>query len=190
MKYTFSLAILFLFALSLPLSVVGAQSAQQEVEKRLKSAVEERKITLTQEDKQDIQKKCKASQEIIRESQTDANRAVSKRTEIYQDLKKELQALSLRFSRQAVDASELDLLVGKLTQGLDSFNQKSDTLNGAYQDALIINCKNKPEEFKAAVIILRAQHSYVYEESQDLRALFANAKTNTYPQLKERLTVQ
>jgi hypothetical protein len=189
----FYLSLLFiLVAVCLPISTIVAQEASVSpngtVDDRLSRAVSDQKVVLDDIASNNIKAKCQAAQTVLTNMQLNTDSMIRKRIETYSALQKELIAIQLRMVRQGSDASEIDLLVGKIQQALDKFTLAGDQYGTTLQDVSIVNCVQKPEQFQAGLLLLRLQRLQLLRSATDLKNIVLSAPLYTYEPLKKRLT--
>jgi hypothetical protein len=168
--------------------IAGAETVQETREERLDVVILQQNLTFDDTQRASIKSKCPEAKQLLRNLRVDTETSIRKRLEIYNNMQKDLQALNLRFARQAVDASELDLLSGKLQQNLDEFTIESAAYGTAINDAIEVSCDTSPERFKAAVILTRTKYNLLGDKAAQIKDTLQSAKQYTYPQLKKRLT--
>ncbi len=184
------LAVAFFMPLTAIAQIVPAADSQPSREERLSRAVQDQQITLDDGAKALITEKCEPAQNILIGLQDKSDRLIQLRLATFTDFQKELQAIKLRMARQGVDASEIDLLIGKLQQNLDSFTLASNSYGATLDDAESVNCKQKPEQFKAALVLMRAKRAKLLDAAETLKITMNDATVTTFNQLKKRLTVE
>ncbi|MEI6237035.1 MAG: hypothetical protein WCP03_00335 [Candidatus Saccharibacteria bacterium] len=158
-------------------------------EERLTKAVAEQQIVLDDATKLTIQNRCITSQDILKGIQASSDLLVRKRLDLYSDIQKELQAIKLRMIKQGADASETDLLTGKLQQGLDNFTIQANSQGTALDDAIGTDCVQKPEQFRVALLILRVQRVKLLDSAANLKSIMNNSINSIFDQLKKRLVI-
>lgn len=158
-------------------------------DQRLSGAVNDQRLVLDEAKKSMLVQKCQAAQAGLLKLQEKADRFVELRVNSYGTIQKELQGIKLRMARQGVDASEIDLLIGKIQQGLDEFTLSADAYGTSLDDVIAVDCIQKPEQFQAGLVVLRKQRSLLLAEATNLAKIMQDAKQNTFNQLKKRLTV-
>jgi hypothetical protein len=158
-------------------------------EERLTQAVQSLNITIDDNQRAIIAQKCQSAQAILLNTQDKNDKIVRSRIETYTVIQKELLALKLRMARQGVDASEIDLLIGKIQQAIDNFVLASNTYGTTLNDTLSINCIDKPEQFRAGVVLMRAQRVKLLDSATSLKRTAQVADSSTFSQLKKRLTL-
>lgn len=180
--------ILIIFIASPVFAVSANIDGQLTTDERLSNAVSEQNFSLDDATKQFLAQKCKPAQQSIVGLQESTDKLVGLRLQTYGTFQQELQAIKLRMARQGVDASEIDLLIGKLQQGLDKLTLAADSYGLTLSDVITVDCAQKPEQFKAGIVLLRAKRTNVLEASENLRNIMKQADQNTFQQLKQRLT--
>jgi hypothetical protein len=172
-------------ALFLPLEVLAENSTTRE--DRLAKAVLDQQLVLDDSAKALLQTKCQNSQIILNNIQDQTESLIRKRLDIYSSIQKDLQIIKLRMIRQGADASETDLLTGKIQQALDAFTLQADKYGTLLNDVVTVNCQQKPEQFKAGLVLMRSQRIKLLDLAKDLKAIVVNSDNDTFKQLKERL---
>lgn len=188
MRQTIVTLLFLIGALFIPLNVIAQQSPSTS-DTRLSQAVADQQLTLDDATKNLTIEKCQAAQTEITQLQDKTDKLVRLRTDTYSTIQKELQAIKLRMGRQGVDASEIDLLIGKLQQGLDKFTLAADSYGTALDDIESVDCVQKPEQFRAGIVVARAKQAQLYTAASDIKKILTTADTTTFEQLKKRLTV-
>lgn len=169
-------------------AVEQINEGQLSRDQRLSNAVAETGLTLDDAARTLLTQKCQTAQQQLIKIQDNTDKLIGLRIETYSSFQRELQAIKLRMARQGVDASEIDLLIGKLQQSLDTLTLKADTYGTTLDDVITVDCMQKPEQFKAGLILLRAQRTEVFKSANSLRTIMEDAQQNTFTQLKKRLT--
>jgi len=179
------------FFVPLRVLAVDASSSDGQLsrEQRLTNAVNGQKLALDDVKKAILVQKCQAAQESLLKLQEKSDKLVELRADTYGTFQKELQAIKLRMARQGVDASEIDLLIGKIQQGLDTFTLVADAYGTSLDDVIAVDCTQKPEQFQAGLVVLRAKRATLLASADNLKRVMDHAKQNTFSQLKKRLTV-
>ena len=167
----------------------NAEIVNSDVNQRLNSYVSKYGIVLDEKSNSDVLQKCMTIQNQVTVLQANSSIAVTKRLNTYSNLQKEIRAIELRMMRQGVDASELDLFIGKIQQGQDSLTLAADNFGTAADDISLIDCQKRPEQFKAGLIELRSLHKQLVETSKELRLLIEKSPNTTFGPLKDRLSL-
>jgi len=154
---------------------------------RLQLALDNSKITLDDTTKANIVSKCQGAQIVLRNVQLETDKATRRRTGVYNSIIIDLQAIKLRMNRQGSDASETDLLTGKLQEIVDQFTIAVDSYGTTLSDLIAIDCTAQPEQFEAGLILARGQNLAVL----GLATKFKQTTNNNliFEQLKRRLTL-
>lgn len=188
MQKRFSVLLLVIVSIFIPLTVTAQQETTTDT--RLAQAVSDQQLTLDEATKALITAKCTTAQQQIVKLKDKTGRQVKLRMDTYSDIQKELQAIKLRMGRQGIDASEIDLLIGKIQQHLDSFTTASNSYITTLQDIATVDCAQKPEQFEAGLVLARGTQAQLFKEANSLKSTLNTADTSTFNQLKKRLTVQ
>jgi len=188
-----SAVILLILAIILPVKAFAidapVSSGSSSRDQRLTSAVSDQHLVLDDAKRALLVQKCENAQSALMKIQEKADKTAELRTNTYGTFQKELQGIKLRMARQGVDASEIDLLIGKIQQGLDSFTLAADAYGTSLDDVISVDCTQKTEQFQAGLIVLRKQRANLLVAANNLTKIMEAAKQNTFSQLKKRLTV-
>jgi regulatory protein YycI of two-component signal transduction system YycFG len=160
------------------------------IDARLSQAVNTQNIVLDDATRAKIASGCKAAQNSLRNTQTNIDSLVKKRVDIYSSMQKDLQIIKLRMNRQGADASETDLLTGKIQQQLDRFTIQADKYGTVLSDVIAVDCSQKPEYFKAGLVLLRTQKNKLLEEANGLKSMIQKSDKDTFEPLKKRLIIE
>jgi hypothetical protein len=185
------LILVFMTAILLPINAAAetAQNSVDSVTGRLQKAVIDNNIKLDDVTKASIASKCLIAQAYLKDIQDDVPAQIQLRINAYSEIQKELLGIKLRMKRQGADASETDLLTGKLRLALDKFGLQSANYRQALDDIIQVDCQTNPEYFMAGLIVMRAQRTQLLEDSKDLKSILNNSKVNIFDQLKKRLVI-
>jgi len=178
------ISILFTFQ-----TVVLAENENQNLEQRLNALVNEHSIILTDQDRANVVANCTKLQAQLAANQLSTAAQIRQRVDIYSNLQNEIKALELRMIRQGVDASELDLLIGKIQEKQDQIILTADKMGEVADDARIIDCVQRPEQFKAGVAEYKELQNDLLIQSRQLRILILTAPETTFNPLKKRLSL-
>lgn len=189
--YRTLLLIFIVAALAVPAHIVSAQEASVNpngtVDDRLRRAMTEQQVSLDATAQANVQAKCQNAQVQLSNIQRPTESLIRKRIDTYSSLQKELIAIQLRMVRQGADASEIDLLTGKIQQALDDFTIAADAYGTSLNDAVVVNCVEKPEQFRAGVLLMRIKRAELLQASTALKNIMLSAPLNTYEPLKNRM---
>lgn len=188
MKQYFLIFIL-LATIVFPLSTVHAQDAEASLERLRITGDAEQIPVLDELTKSIVVARCQAAQSAVRSSQKPIDMAVRARLLTYSTIQKELKALEIRMTKQGADASEIDLLIGKIQQELDKFSQKSRTYQQLSEDLIVIDCAANPDIFANGLNNLRQTQKELKATAADLYAIIINSPESTFNPLIDRLTI-
>jgi hypothetical protein len=165
-----------------------AQSSSSPTE-RLSEYKVDREITLNESEKNIIVATCGNATAILVSTQDKTNSAIKKRQLIYDNIQRELKAMEMRMSKQGVDASEIDLLIGKLQQNLDEMAANNRESQQITDDIKSINCQEQPELYAAGVQKIRLLRERQQQVSSNLKEAVTSSPQDTFIPLIKRLQV-
>ena len=171
------------------LGIVKAEIVNNDVNQRLNSYVTKHGVVLDEKATNNILQKCNTIQNQVTVLQANSSVAVTKRLGAYSNLQNEIRAIELRMMRQGVDASELDLFIGKIQEGQDNLTVAADNFGTAADDIRLIDCQKRPEQFKAGLTELKFLHKQLVDTSAKLRILIEKSPYTTFGPLKSRLSL-
>ena len=145
--------------------------------------------TLDEARKASIVANCQKSRVALNRVEQVATTAIEERNSLYTNIQQELQAIKLRMFRQGADASETDLLTGKVKQSLEDFSAKATDYQKALTEVASIDCQQQPELFQANLIVMRLKRALLLESSLQLKTVFENSEKDVFGQLKRRLVL-
>jgi cell division FtsZ-interacting protein ZapD len=166
-----------------------AENEGQNLDQRLNSLVTKHSIVLTDQDRANVVANCNKLQAQMTANQLSTAAQVRQRVDIYSNLQNEIKALELRMIRQGVDASELDLLIGKIQEKQDQIIITADQMGEIADDTRIIDCQQRPEQFKAGLAEYKDLQDYLLIQSRQLRILILTSPETTFNPLKKRLSL-
>ncbi len=193
MRFKLSLVTIFLVFLLLPIARVVAGSSDivevvgEDTESRLSQAVANQQLAFDDLTLQSVANRCQGAQIILRDIRLKNDKATRQRISLYGSIQKDLQSIKFRMLRQGSDASETDLLYGKLQQLIDRFTVQSNKYGTTLDDLVAVSCQEKPEYFSAGLILARVQQAKLLDITLKINRVVEN-KT-TFDQLKRRLTL-
>lgn len=170
--------------------VVSFAQSDDFAEERLKEYQQKHTISLSQDQKQKVIDTCSSHRNKLLVINNANDNAVRERLFIYGNIQKELKALELRMTRQGVDASELDLLIGKIDQQLTNFislNQRHS--NAVFALNSLGDCGQSPELYAAGIEELRTVRSELLEQAKDLKKTIIESPNTTFLPLIDRLLI-
>lgn len=171
------------------IGIANAEIVNSDVNQRLNAYVSKYGVVLDEKATSDVLQKCTTIQNQVTVLQANSSVAVTKRLGTYSNLQKEIRAIELRMMRQGVDASELDLFIGKIQEGQDRLTVAADNFGTAADDIRLIDCQKRPEQFKAGLNELKSLHKQLVDTSAKLRILIEKSPYTTFGPLKGRLSL-
>lgn len=180
--------LLILVFISCFLAVINvAVFVKADTNKRLQQVVINKGIVLNTAQRINIITNCKNAQTLLGYIQQRTDSQVEERINIYTTIQQELQAIKFRMRRQGADASETDLLTGKIQQGLGDFNNLVSEYKLALLDVVSVDCTTQPEYFQAGLIVVREKRAALLGVLEQLQVIVCNKEP--FEQLKNRLVI-
>lgn len=162
--------------------IIGPTERLQEIQQR-------RDVKFSEEQKPLVVAQCVQGKSQIVAIQASADSAIRKRLAIYETIQKEIKAIELRMTKQGADASEVDLLIGKMQQDLDSFTEQARYSQQLAEDIATIDCNTVPELYRAAADEYIDSRNKLYETATDLKRIIVVAPDETFNRLMDRLKI-
>lgn len=156
---------------------------------RLRDIQQNRNITISPDQRETIISKCNKGKVQIVKIQSTADVAAKKRLVVYGDIQKEIKAIELRMTKQGADASEIDLLIGKLQQNIDRFDELARYANQLSEDITSIDCLATPELYLAGTDEYKDTRLNLYDAATQLKATILEAPQSTFTPLIGRLKI-
>ena len=190
MKRLFLSLFVALFTLSFSGSYVLAQQSKElDTNQRLNLLVSKHKIILSEQETLNITQNCSQKQQAIFEIQSQIDSSVSKRMQLYTELINQISAIEHRLIRQGADASELDLLIGRIQLLIDDLTVSADNYGLTAEDSRLINCQLNPEKFAASIKELQDTHYKIVSLSDELVEVVKASTNSTFSSLSDRLSI-
>lgn len=161
--------------------------AKADTNERLQQAVMANGIVLNTDQRLNLINNCKDAQILLQNLQQTTDSLIEERVIIYTTIQQELQAIKLRMNRQGADASETDLLTGKIQQGLEEFNNLAANYKLALADVIEVNCTTYPEHFQAGLIVMRIKRAALLDQLSQMQSTVCDPAP--FEQLKNRLVI-
>jgi hypothetical protein len=158
-------------------------------DERLQQAVIDNGIVLGDGPRNSIMVNCQNAQAVLSKIQQNTGSLIEERYTFYVSIQQELQAIKLRMIRQGADASETDLLTGKIQQGLDDLGLKADDYRVSLADVVSVDCQQQPEYFQAGLIVVRLKRAILLDSALQLKETVQDPDNNIFSQLKQRLVI-
>lgn len=170
-----------------PVSVYAEGNIDSSV--RLQEIKDRQAITIAAEQRDFTINQCQTGKTTLAQTQVVSDGAVKKRLAVYSSIQKEVKAIELRMTKQGADASEIDLLIGKLQQSLDSFSEQARYTQQLAEDISTIDCVSSPELYVAAIKEYKEARRSVYTSASELKNVIMTAQQQTFNPLIDRLRI-
>jgi hypothetical protein len=146
-------------------------------------------VVITDDNKQTAIQQCNDGKIKLATIQSASDSAVKKRLVIYETIQKEIKAIELRMSKQGADASELDLLIGRLQQNLDTFTEQARYSQQLAEDITTIDCNSSPDVYRSGADEYIEVRNVLYTSSTELKNIIIAAPKETFVPLADRLKI-
>lgn len=190
MKKLSLLTLIAVFTLSFSGHSAFAQGPKAtSTNQRLDNLVAKYEILLSEAEISEIVLSCAQKQQKILSIQSQIDKSVSLRMQIYTEVINQISAVEHRVMRQGADASELDMLIGRVQILLNELTESAADYGLVADDSRLINCQNKPERFSASLKELQAIHYRIVSISDELVSVIKDSPKTTFNPLSERLSI-
>ncbi|MCB9817660.1 hypothetical protein H6795_04025 [Candidatus Nomurabacteria bacterium] len=183
-----------LLVISVLLLVMGVApnvlaEGQIDSKDRLMELQDKRSVSILPQDRAVVSEQCINNKQTIKTLQTATDESAKKRIATYGAIQKEIKAIELRMSKQGADASEVDLLIGKLQQSLDTFTEKSRYSQQLAEDITAVDCVNSPELYKAGIAEYNQTRQEMFTLASELKVTVLLSPQTTFNPLINRLRI-
>lgn len=163
----------------------GANSTEQE--SRLEKYKTKLAEVLTEAAKTRIAARCVAAQVLVGAHLKTAKSASTARTNTYNDILRELAAVSSAASNKGVDVTTLNTDTTSLKTKITTYTSDNNTYQTALDDLAGLDCKTDPTAFKAALETARADQIAVLGDAKDIRTFLAQTIKTDLANIKAAL---
>ena len=154
---------------------------------RIAALREQYSIVLTSGERQLVVGRCRAAQGSLQTISSDLSAIVNKRDGIYSDAITSLIQLKYRLTVQQIDTSNLDLLIVDYQQKKAVFDSMAEDYAISLEDAETVDCRQSPEDFRAAIEGVRAARKPVIDAAAQISDLTKSNLKTTFDALSLRL---
>lgn len=144
-------------------------------------------ITLSETERSQLSLRCEQAQSNLQKVSSSLSIKISNYTKVYQDTIDRLNSLKLITDKKEVDGSNLDLLIVDFQRSKVEVEENAEQYAVALEDAVIIDCKAGPEDFRAALEGARESRSELVGSIRDVEDLVGSSLTTTLDSLKNKL---
>ncbi|MCA9347523.1 hypothetical protein KC930_03015 [Candidatus Saccharibacteria bacterium] len=147
------------------------------------------KVQLNDKEKELISTRCTLAQARLKSIAYQLDGIESSRGATYDGIISTLLEINNRLNDQFVDTSSLDLLIVDYQSVVKKFNLSIEGYRLSLDDATSIDCKNNPEDFRAALEGVRAARKPIVDSSQQINDLTKTNLKTTFESLAVRLDI-
>jgi hypothetical protein len=145
------------------------------------------RINLSDAEQELIRSRCSGAQvalgKVLARSQTTSEA----RSKVYTSVIDVLSNTRVRFDKRQIDVSNLDLLIVQYQQKKQEFDTAITAYQVALDDAIRVDCRQFPNDFRAALEGVRTARKQVVDVSRDIRETTLSTLKTTFDTLKLRL---
>lgn len=147
------------------------------------------KINLTSEERERIISRCDIVHGSIDKLSTKVVSSTSKRLDTYETVITTLTSLRVGLATRQVDASNLELLIVDYQNSLKDFSIASTSYQTAIDDALAIDCRQDPENFKASIEGIREGRKKSADVANEIDELTQSSLKTVFDTISSKLEV-
>jgi len=168
---TFLMALCFTYVAYAQEDSLGADYATDARNARITKLKETYRIVLDETERQRIVMRCVPAQKRLLAIEGRLVASADKRRKIYQGIIDDLNKIRVRLLNQEVDTSSVDLLIATYQEKLEFFNARVQSYDISLEDSVVVDCQDKPDDFRAALEGVRANRKLVADASGELAEL-------------------
>lgn len=172
-----------------PLPDIGSYS-QDALSARLTALRDLYRIKLSDMEKASVVEHCQSAQAGLRKISTKTSATKSERAETYNAVVSLLTGLRALVVAKQVDPSNIELLTVEYQQSVEQFNLAITDYQIALEDSVQVDCRAKPEEFRAALEGVRATRKQVVAASAQINEVTKSNLKTAFDTLKDRLSAE
>lgn len=170
-------------------SLLAQDSKSLDINQRLDALVLKYNILLSENQINEVILSCPLKQQKIASTQSQIDKSVSLRMQIYTEMINQISAIEHRVMRQGADASELDMLIGRIQILVDELTEAAADYGLVADDSRLIDCQNNPQRFVASIKELQAIHYRIVSISDEIISVIKDSPKTTFIPLANRLSI-
>lgn len=179
----------YLKAQEQPLPEVGSYS-DDALAARLAVLREHYRINLTTNEKDDVISRCVQAQSNLKKIASKLTVVITARSSTYDELVDSLNNLRLLIVEKQIDASNIELLTVEYQQNIQLFDNAITNYQVTLDDSIRVDCKSKPEDFRAALEGVRDARKLVVSASSQIDEITKSNLKNSFHTVKDRLVTE
>lgn len=127
------------------------------------------KVALNSSEKEHIMLKCVGSQGVVGKLNTKFGNSVTRRTQAYTELTKNLDNLVTKLQAKSVDTTTLESEITTLKSKIATYSTDLTAYKQALGDLKAVDCKADPTGFQAALEAARSAHDKLVTDVTDIK---------------------
>lgn len=145
------------------------------------------KVRLGLAEAANIKAKCVAAQGVVGKIHTRFGNSVTKRTQAYTELQKNLDKLVEKLKAKNVDTASLEQQITELKSKITTYSTNLAAYKQALSDLKEINCKTDPTGFQAALLAARSARNTLVTDVLAIRTYLVDTIKPTLKTIKTQL---
>jgi len=185
-----------LFVVAIPTSAqeqalpdVGSYS-EDALTARLNALKDLYRINLTDKERQSVIENCEPAQVGLLKISTKLATTKLSRAKTYSSVVSSLVGLRSLVSAKRIDPSNIELLTVEYQQTIEKFNLAITAYQTTLDDAIQVDCRAQPEEFRASIEGVRASRKQVVSASSQINEVTKSNLKTAFDTLKDRLDAE
>lgn len=164
-----------------------SQTETEARDTRIAKLKDDLHVHLDNAEKNALKKVCRPAQAVVARIKTHFGSSVTKRTQAYIELQKNLDSLLAKLKAKSVDTTTLEQEITTLKTKIA--NYKTDLM--AYQQTLAdlkgVDCQTDPDGFQAALDAARTAHQKLVDDTVDIKTYAQGTVKPTLEAIKKEL---
>ena len=168
-------------------SSINAQTQDESLKQRVANYKKQLKREIKQNEQDKFKLRCEVAKAKVTNLSTRVNTIQKNRTKAYENISVKLDKIYKRLNTQAFETSKLKANLDELNAKITTFNSQMKTYKTAVDDMKVIDCKDDPASFIAALEVARKSHEQLVTQVDDIRDYITNTVKPTLQQIKEQI---
>jgi hypothetical protein len=172
---------------SLYLPVKAEEDVAAQLDKRVASYSKEYPVNLTSDESQLLKENCLVIQQKLIKTRDNIDETIVSREASYGYIERRLSSIQSRLTTQGIDTSIIDLMLASYRVEVNNFKNSAEAYRLTISDAIVLDCINKPGEFKSTILTARSNRLLTVKAMQSIRELYTSSITNGFKLLETQI---
>lgn len=187
-KTLFLLIVAFISNFSFGLYAVKAEEdSATQLEKRISIYEKDYPVILTPEESQLLLDNCVLMQQKLAKARDSIDETIVSRESSYGYIERRLSSIQSRLSGQGIDTSIIDLMLANYRVEVNNFKNSATLYRTTVNDAIRIDCVNRPKSFKSAILAARSDRLLTVKSMKSIRELYTSSITDGFKLLESQI---